>query len=146
MPPPACLPPISAPAPAHRPIQTQLEQLGKPQLKQRAMNLRDIVGAARLPPMQNSISTDAMISWIIQVQVMLLGVTGVECTPDDFGVPKEFGQVEQAYFGHSAPGPPVSGPPAEAGGDVDPELVSAHAEARRGAEAAKQRNRGQGLW
>lgn len=77
---------------------------------------------------------------------MLLGATGVECTPHDFGVPKEFGKTEQAYFGLSGHVPPAAGVPAVEAGDVDPELVSAHADARSEAEAAKLRNRGQGIW
>jgi len=70
---------------------------------------------------------------------------GTPCEPVDFGLPSGFGQQEVSYFGGK------NSNQAPAGMDLpdsngNPELVSAYSEAQRGAEAAKQRNRGQALW
>jgi len=46
--------------------QTQLEQLGKTALKQRAMDIRDAGGAEGLPPMPRH--PDLLVPWILQSQ------------------------------------------------------------------------------
>jgi len=91
-----------------------------------------------------------LIAWIIEVQCALLKGSPEACTPADFGLPSNAGQPEQAYFGGSQAQPGARAPAADVmPTDMMPpneDLVSAHAEARRGAQAAKDRNRGSGIF
>lgn len=71
----------------------QLEKLGKEDLTQRALNLREGVGKDWLPSMPRHV--EGLIKWVLEVQVAM---SGNEFTVMDFGMPKEM-----------AGGPPASG-------------------------------------
>lgn len=121
----------------------QLDALGRPQLKQRALNLRDTIGSDRLPPMPPGGSQ--MIEWVIKVQVAIASSSGLEVSPADFGFKSD--SNDEAYFGGGggSRAPRVEAPQ-QVQSEPNPELSSAYADAQRVAEAAKIRNRGQGLW
>ena len=77
----------------------QLEQQPRQSLKSRAMNLRDLVGADRLPPLTAAGAKEDVLSWIIDVQCMLARSTGLEVTPTDLGVPRDFSMGEAGMMG-----------------------------------------------
>lgn len=81
----------------------QLEQLGRPQLKTRSMNLRDRVGEKSLPPLLQGGNQQQLINWIITSQVMIMKASGRDCSAADFGLPIDCGQPEGNYFGRSQP-------------------------------------------
>jgi len=125
----------------------QLEAANKAHLRRKAMDLRDLIGAEKLPPMPNA--QEAQIRWLIDVQVMLLNSLEGQgkYSSCDFGMPSNFAVPEQAYFGLGEPARAPAGQNAMAPrGEENPALAAAHSEAMAGAAAAKARNRGQGLW
>mmetsp|Transcript_33923 Transcript_33923/g.56071 ORF Transcript_33923/g.56071 Transcript_33923/m.56071 type:complete len:153 (-) Transcript_33923:282-740(-) len=130
----------------------QLNALGRSQLKNRGMNLRDAVGESRLPPFVQGATQQATIIWIIQAQVMLMQASGTQCTPSDFGLPGDFGQAEGGYFGGKpsmAAGNSVDEgmrAPSEPSLQANADAISAHAEAMAGSQAAKNRNRGSNIF
>ena len=76
----------------------QLEQQPRQKLKSRAMDLRDIVGADRLPPLRAAGSVEEVCTWILEVQSMIAKSAGLELTPVDFGLPPNFGLVDEEFL------------------------------------------------
>ena len=80
----------------------QLERLSKANLKQRAMNVRDQIGADRLLPLRMSSQPPDLIRWILVAQSTICeAVLGCEVSMAAWGAPKDFGGPEEAepYFG-----------------------------------------------
>jgi len=86
--------------------QTQLEQLGKTALKQRAMDLRDLAGAdVNLPTMPRH--PELLVPWIMQVQSAMSGAGG-DMPVSRGGAPASRGESQQeppqrGYQKQSAP-------------------------------------------
>ena len=79
---------------------TQLERLSKANLRQRAMNLRDQIGADRLMPLRLSSQPDALIRWLLVAQISLCEAVGIQLTMRELGAPKEDIEMEPgSYFG-----------------------------------------------
>jgi len=116
----------------------QLEQQPRPSLKNRALNLRDIVGAERLPPLSPAGAKEDVISWIIEVQCMLAKATGLDITPTDLGMPRDFSMGEAGLMGGGGGGGGGGGrhqaPPPQHGVD------GGHGMARNEAAAHKAKN------
>lgn len=64
----------------------QLEQLSSKVLRSRAWQMRDQIGADRLPPVPHE--SEAMIMWILDTQTAISRIIGQEYTIYDFGYPK----------------------------------------------------------
>lgn len=77
----------------------QLEQKPRLTLKNLAMNLRDAIGQERLPPLRAASGVEEVISWIIDVQCMLAGATGIQLTPRELGVPSDYAMAEAGLMG-----------------------------------------------
>ena len=79
----------------------QLTRLSKLNLKQRAMNLRDQVGANRLPPLRLSAQPPEIIRWMLVAQCAIAEAAGIDLTLADWGAPKEVieDQAPEPYFG-----------------------------------------------
>ena len=77
----------------------QLDQKPRLTLKNLAMNIRDAVGADRLPPLTAAGSTENLTCWILDVECMLAqAVLGLQITPIDLGQPANYG-VSDAFMG-----------------------------------------------
>eukprot|EP00966_Prymnesium_polylepis_P043409 1007055-Prymnesium_polylepis.1 len=76
---------------AGKPVQlwtfAQLTELQRPNLKQRALNLRDQVGSDRLPPLQIGAGVDEVVCWMIRAEVAASRAAGLEITEADLGMP-----------------------------------------------------------
>jgi len=77
----------------------QLEQKPRLTLKNIAMNLRDMIGAERLPPLRAAGSLEEVTSWIIDVQCMLAKAVGMDISPEALGQPSDFGMAEAGLMG-----------------------------------------------
>ena len=67
---------------------SQLTELSRVNLRQRALNLRDQVGAGRLLPLQASGSQAQVVSWLITAQVHLAQSSGYDLSMADLGLPE----------------------------------------------------------
>ena len=142
----------------------QLEKLSKLNLRARAMNLRDQIGADRLPNLRLTAQPAALIQWLLNAEVSMCEALGIPLTMKDLGAPKDDAMLETGYFGGddgsrpstarssvSAPPPPMAmdqSPRASVPTDgfKDPGLVaqgmSNHDDAVAVARAAALRNKG----
>jgi len=78
----------------------QLEQKPRLTLKNIAMNLRDTIGAERLPPLRAAGSIEEVTSWIIDVQCMAYkAASGIDITPEELGQPSDFGMGDAGLMG-----------------------------------------------
>ena len=72
-------------------------------LKNRACDLRDLVGEARLPPLRAAGTAESVTKWIIEVQCAISKSCGIDgLTPAHFGLPHGFGDLEEEMLFHSA--------------------------------------------
>lgn len=125
----------------------QLEKLSKLNLKQRAMNLRDQIGADRLPALRLSAQPAALINWLLIAQCTICEAVGVTMTPQDWGAPIDVSEGETTYFGGITPrSQPTSQEPVAQlqrapsyGQQGD---VSGHEGVMAAAQAARLRNQG----
>jgi len=93
----------------------QVDRLGKKALKERAMNLRDLVGAQRLPRFSPGFPEEQIVAWILEAQIIVAAASGVCITVADLGAPKG-GDGVGAFLAHlntapqqqRSPGPPPS--------------------------------------
>jgi len=129
----------------------QLENASKLNLKQRALNLRDLIGEDQLPPLNTSGPAPTIILWLLEVQVALCKTKGLNVEVADFGwkPSEEFPVFDSAA--HAAPqrAPPPFGTDAEPMDDRSrqPEAAyggqqAAYNDAVSVAQAARQRNQG----
>jgi len=129
---------------------TQLEQIPRQRLKNRAMDLRDLVGEDRLPPLRAGGSVDVVLSWILEVQCALLKSTGLDLTVQDLGKPRGYGEdAEGNYFGNGA-APSKAAPQRQPMQDViqggGSEASAAYEQAVQQAAAIRQRNQGSNIF
>lgn len=128
----------------------QLARLSKANIRQRAMNLRDTIGAERLPPLRTMSQPETLMRWIIDVQVMLCKAVGIPDSDSDFGVPKEDGDAGAAAMNL---GPPSTQQQAVDVSEMQPEYSAdqqaawgadrrAHEESLVVARKARMRNEG----
>jgi len=80
----------------------QLSQQPRLKLKNRAMDLRDLVGADRLPPLRPSSSVEEVTSWILDVQCGIAKSAGLDLSPQALGKPAGFGVDDSEDLFHSA--------------------------------------------
>lgn len=66
----------------------QLTELSRVNLKQRALDMRDIAGEGELLPLQASGSQSQVVSWLITAQVHLANRVGYTLTTADLGLPE----------------------------------------------------------
>lgn len=75
------------------------------------MNLRDQIGAERLPPFRASMQPAGLIRWLLVSQCALAEAVGLELTLRDLGAPTDEGDVQESsepYFGAGVGGRPQS--------------------------------------
>lgn len=146
----------------------QLSRLSRANLKQRALNLRDHVGAARAPPLRPGGGRDLLITWLLEVQVALANSVGLGLTLASFGAPADLWEdqpVEPMFAprhnngGGDAPSSGYNNPPQAPqlrerepppyGRDDDVQSqrsdrrpMTPHEDAAAGALAARRRNEG----
>merc|ERR1719453_1461864 len=78
----------------------QLNQKPRLTLKNLAMNLRDTIGAERLPPLRAAGSIEEVTSWILDVECMALkAASGIVITPEELGQPADFGMGDAGLMG-----------------------------------------------
>ena len=65
----------------------QIDRLGKRALKERAMNLRDLVGAQHLPRFSPGYPDEQMVAWLMEAQTIVAAASGVHITVGDLGAP-----------------------------------------------------------
>ncbi|KOO28984.1 sporangia induced hypothetical protein [Chrysochromulina tobinii] len=79
----------------------QLSQQPRLKLKNRAMDLRDLVGADRLPALTTTGSIEAVTRWIMDTQCALCRASGLgDLTPEMFGMPADYGAIEDGGLLH----------------------------------------------
>ena len=90
----------------------QIDRLGKKTLKDRAMNLRDLVGAENLPRFSPGMPDEQMVAWLLEAQTIVAGTCGISLTVADLGAPKG-GDGVGAYLSHlqNVPAPQREAPP-----------------------------------
>lgn len=89
----------------------QIDRIGKKALKERSMNLRDLVGAANLPRFSPGMPDEQMVAWLLEAQTIVAGACGISLTVSDLGAPKG-GDGVGAYLTHLAnAAPPVQQQP-----------------------------------
>jgi len=70
----------------------QLQELSRPNLKTRVMNLKDALGDSLdlLPPLQTSGDTETVIGWMVRAQCAAARASGYpDLTPEDLGLPPD---------------------------------------------------------
>lgn len=119
----------------------QLEKLNKQALRSRCMDIRDILGAERVPKAPHH--DDGMRRWILMMQEEVTGITG-----EEFGMPTLNAQMMpvRSTPGASTPMSQASGA-GYARGQLMPsmgssEAMNARMDAQFSAQTAKNRNRG----
>ena len=84
----------------------QLERVSKANLKQRALNLRDQIGADRLQPLRVASQPAGLIRWMLVAQSTICEAVGVPVTMTEWGAPNDDGDDREgelgAYFGGAA--------------------------------------------
>jgi len=115
---------------------SQLELASKLTLKQRALNLRDQVGSDQLPPLAASGPAEAIVKWLLEVQVALCRSKGLLVELADFGWKAPL--AAEAYFNPPTPEPRAPPPPQAAAADLSAQ--AAYADAMLVAQTARQRN------
>jgi len=79
----------------------QLHRVPHKILRQRANDLREMIGASRLPPFSPAMDVEAMTRWMLEVEVALANaVTGGSFTFFDFGVPEDY-PLQAPKFGNA---------------------------------------------
>ena len=118
----------------------QLEQQPRRNLKNRAKDLQDLIGADRLPPLVANGSVESVTVWILEVECALLKMHGIEATPFDLGMPNGFGTEEEENMFNHAKGKSRE-PIREITQGVDSDgAAAAYAAAMEAAAATRQRN------
>ena len=122
----------------------QLSQQPRLKLKNRAMDLRDLVGADRLPPLCSTGSVESVTRWIMETQCAIARAAGLgEMTPEAFGLPSGYGDMENGDLLHPAhPGKTVAAPRApmqELVQGAPAEAMAAYEAAAMAAAATKAR-------
>lgn len=145
----------------------QLSNLSRPNLKNRAMSLRDQIGAERLPALSVAAGVDIVITWLLEVQCALARSSGVTLTPGSFGAPAPadqdgyFNRADDKGFGAMAPAhenrfeakpygtdahAPQQQQRAPMGEANQMDCNAAYEESARAALAARQRNMGSNIF
>ena len=90
----------------------QIDRLGKKTLKERCMNMRDLVGASKLPRFSPGMQDEQMVAWLLEAQIIVANACGFSLTVADLGAPKG-GDGVGAFLTHlqNAPSPPPPPPP-----------------------------------
>ena len=91
----------------------QCDRLGKKGLKERSMNMRDLVGAQNLPRFSPGFPDEQMVAWLLEAQTIVAASCGVNISVFDFGAPRG-GDGVGAYLAHLLNAPPpqqMSQPP-----------------------------------
>mmetsp|Transcript_23948 Transcript_23948/g.49815 ORF Transcript_23948/g.49815 Transcript_23948/m.49815 type:complete len:152 (+) Transcript_23948:56-511(+) len=131
----------------------QLSAINRDALKKRCMDLRDAVGADRLPSMPRH--PEGMVSWILQVQSAVMRQGGGGGGGGGRGGPPAQYGGDDDYAERGASGGSRAAPPPRGGYDYEPseasqppsEAQQAYIDAKNAANAVRQRNSGSGgLW
>jgi len=91
----------------------QLDRLGKKALKERAMNMRDLVGAQHLPRFSPGFQEEQIVAWLLEAQTIVASACGVAISVADLGAPKG-GDGIGAFLTHLQSAPPSSLPSQQA--------------------------------
>lgn len=113
----------------------QLSNISDEKLRSRAMDLRDALGADRLPVLPRH--RDGAIAWIMNAQAAL-----TQQAPESFGMPQGVADVPPPQQSPASGG--YGGPPPSGGTDADQAYLDAQA-IRKQAQA-KNRGSGNPLW
>ena len=87
----------------------QCDRLGKKGLKERSMNMRDLVGAQNLPRFSPGFPDEQMVAWLLEAQTIVAASCGVNISVFDFGAPRG-GDGVGAYLAHLLNAPPPHEP------------------------------------
>lgn len=119
----------------------QLEQQPRLKLKGRAMDLRDLVGADRLPALRAAAGADEVLPWIIEVQCALAKAAGIDLNPAMLGMPKNFGFADDDMInqGQQDKHGGMAGQPMEVPHGIDPDSARATNNAAAALKAKNQR-------
>ena len=135
----------------------QLENMPQQMLKNKARDLVATIGEEALPPLAGKATREALIGYILDVQISMCTTVGLRVTLQAFGTPADYGQVhDQGYFGgdgalalntHTALQADYHKPmhliqPAHRDLDHATHIEVNQIEAHRGMMASKQRNMG----
>lgn len=108
------------------------------------MDLRDAVGADRLPELCSTGSAENVTSWILDVQCALAKSAGFQFTPEHFGMPRGYNQEDEGILG--IPGMKTIGgaPPRQPMQDLvqgaGPDSMAAYESAMAAAAVTRARN------
>ena len=84
----------------------QLSQQPRLKLKNRAMDLRDLIGEDRVPPLRAAGSIESVTMWILEVESALCKAAGMAIEVSDLGLPANFGmEEEQNLINHAKAAP-----------------------------------------
>merc|ERR1719424_1815471 len=84
----------------------QCDRLGKKGLKERAMNMRDLVGPQNLPRFSPGFPDEQMVAWLLEAQTIVAAACGICISVFDFGAPRG-GDGVGAYLAHLLNAPPL---------------------------------------
>ena len=127
----------------------QLSQQPRLKLKNRAMDLRDLVGADRLPALTTTGSIEAVTRWIMDTQCALCRASGLgDLTPEMFGMPADYGAIEDGGLLH--PTSKTMGRPRQPMQDLvqgnPSEAIAVYAAATAAAAATRARNQSSNIF
>jgi len=127
----------------------QLSQQPRLKLKNRAMDLRDLIGADRCPPLNANGTAESVTLWILEVQCSVANSVGYELTCQKLGLPEGYGELEidriilgrcPAASAKSMPDIPLRQPMQELVQRPGAAAIAAYEAATAAAAAARNRN------
>jgi len=129
----------------------QLSQQPRQKLKNRAMDLRDLVGADRLTPLRSSGSVELVTMWILETQCAIAKSAGIDLSPAMLGLPANYGDCEDGTLmqpgAKAYSGAPQRAPMQELQQGAGADAMAAYDAAMSAAAATKLRNQqGSGIF
>ena len=123
----------------------QLEQQPRLKLKNRAMDLRDLIGEDRVPPLRAAGSIESVTMWILEVESAVCKAAGMAIEASDLGLPANYGmEEEQNLINHAKAAPRQV--MAELGPQGETDGMAAYHAASEAARITRMRNQGSNIF
>ena len=123
----------------------QLSQQPRLKLKNCAMDLRDLIGEDRVPPLRAAGSIESVTMWILEVESALCKAAGMAIEVSDLGLPANFGmEEEQNLINHAKAAPRQV--MAELGPQGETDSMAAYHAASEAARITRMRNQGSNIF